>query len=119
MPEMTLTEAAQWAGKDRTTVFKAIQKGRISARKTLDGTWMIETSELGRLYRPAAPVNESLQRQDNSNDVTALREIITILQKQLEDTQSQRDRLLGVVETQTRLIAGQRSSWWQRLTGKS
>jgi hypothetical protein len=49
MAEMTLTEAARWAGKGRTTIFKAIKQGRLSARKTDDGEWLIEPAELARV----------------------------------------------------------------------
>jgi hypothetical protein len=51
MPEMTLSQAAEWAGKTRSTVFKAIKSGRLSARRTDDGQWMIDPAELARVTR--------------------------------------------------------------------
>lgn len=135
MPDMALSEAAKWSGKTRPTIFKAIKAGRISAKKNSDGEWMIDPAELARVYPPAEAVNVSgnsdTKQQaiphDIGGEVAGLRQVIALLERQLEDVQGQRDRLLGLVETQTRLITHlsekpsepARRSLWQRLTGKS
>lgn len=111
MPEMTLTEAAQWSGKDRTTLFKAIQKGRISARKTDDGQWMIDPAELARIY-PTIKTANAVNVEANGSDpyhamndaMAALRQQIASLEADKVDLRTERDRLLSVVESQTRLI---------------
>jgi hypothetical protein len=131
MPEMTISEAAQWTGKERSTLFKAIQKGRISGRKTEDGQWMIDPAELARVYPQAknvtAEVSETIPYRSQDGDMAVLKQFIAHLEKQLEDAQGQRDRLLSVVENQTRLITHlsetasepARRSFWQRLRGKA
>jgi hypothetical protein len=51
----TLTQAAKATGKSRSTVLRAIRAGRVSAiRDEATGGWMIEPSELHRLYEPVA-----------------------------------------------------------------
>jgi Helix-turn-helix domain len=108
MPEMTLTEAAAWAGKSRTTIFKAIRRGRISATKNRDGEWLIDPSELARVYEPAEAVNavnvapsvESVY-QDIGGELAMLRQVS--------------DHWRSHAEAQTRLPDSQRRSWWQRL----
>jgi hypothetical protein len=111
MPEMTLTEAAQWSGKDRTTLFKAIQKGRISGRKTDDGQWMIDPAELARIYPNLKTVNAINVEANGSTPyramddaMAALRQQIASLEADKADLRTERDRLLSVVESQTRLI---------------
>src|SRR4051812_41843019 len=54
MPEMSLTEAAVWAGKQRSTIFKAIKAGRLSARKDDRGDIRIDPAELSRVFQSAA-----------------------------------------------------------------
>jgi hypothetical protein len=124
MPEITLTEAAQWAGKDRTTIFKAIKQGGLSARKTDKGQWMIDPAELERVYPPSKTVNVDVDmaHQYHAIDRTtaALRQVIATLEGQVndlkaqrEDWKAERDRLLGMIESQTRVLTDQRR-WWQR-----
>jgi uncharacterized coiled-coil protein SlyX len=51
----TLTQAARATGKSRSTVLRAIRAGRVSAtRDETTGGWVIEPSELHRLYEPVA-----------------------------------------------------------------
>jgi hypothetical protein len=130
MPEMTLTEAATWAGKTRSTVFKAIKGGRLSARRTDDGQWMIDPAELARVYPPAGagntPRNGAGEQADTARDtaeIEGLRTLNAVLQETVRDLRTERDRLLGVVEAQQRLLADQskretapeteaKQSWW-------
>src|SRR3954465_6827372 len=51
----TLTQAAKATGKSRSTVLRAIRAGRISAaRDEQTSGWVIEPSELHRLYDAVA-----------------------------------------------------------------
>ena len=51
----TLTQAAEATGKSKSTILRSIQGGRVSAaRDDLTQGWMIEPSELHRLYPPVA-----------------------------------------------------------------
>jgi Helix-turn-helix domain len=136
MAEMTLSEAAKWAGKGRPTVWRAIKQGKLSARRNDDGQWMIDPAELARVYQAVVSDNVPLKQGAiafETPETAALQQIIALLERQLEDTQAQRedlkkerDRLLGMVESQTRLITHlsekptepTRHGWWRRLTGK-
>src|SRR5690242_1394682 len=49
----TLTEAAKATGLNKTTVFRAIRAGKVSAtRDATSGQWTIEPAELHRVYPP-------------------------------------------------------------------
>jgi excisionase family DNA binding protein len=47
----TLSQAAKACGRGKTTVFRAIKSGKLSAvRDETGGTWLIEESELWRVF---------------------------------------------------------------------
>lgn len=135
---LSLSEAARRAGVDRSTIYRKLKQGALSATIGPDNARKIELAELLRLYpgadtettdrtprgkperttgEKAAEIN-SLQRELN-----AAREQVADLRRdrdrQVEDLRGERDRLLSIVENQTRLLADQRDrgglfSWWRR-----
>lgn len=117
---MTLTEAAKWTGKGRTTIFKAIKQGRLSARRDAKGEWLIDPAELARVYSAAVKVNVSVdgsgEQQAIASELDSLRRENALLREVVSDLRNERDKLLSAVGT--RLIADQRPGWWRRLTGK-
>lgn len=48
----SLKDAAEAVGLGKPAILKAIQKGRISAKKNDFGQWEIDPSELHRVYKP-------------------------------------------------------------------
>jgi hypothetical protein len=130
MPEMSLSEAAAWAGKQRSTIFKAIKAGRLSARKDDQGQFRIDPAELARVFQPAGPGtvsgNGAGEQSDTGRELQALERENALLREWLTDTRSERDRLAGILETQTRLLTDQRLEkppapppWWQKLWEKA
>lgn len=94
---LSLKEAAQSVGMGKPGILKAIQKGRISAKKNELGEWEIDPAELYRVYRPVAqfvvPKEQSEQQEPQdipqemaktSNEDTALREKVQILQEMVD-----------------------------------
>jgi len=92
----TLKEAADAVGMTKPAIFKAIKRGSISARKDDRGQWLIDPSELHRVYKP---VNQEANhhipslREEMDDDTHSLRSEIGILReerererKQLEET---------------------------------
>jgi len=82
---ISLSEAADAAGVSRSTMLRAIKKGKISAVRNETGGFEIDLSELCRVW-PGAALNRSVtqddapQRSDDaSTDVTIL-----LLRAQLE-----------------------------------
>ena len=62
----TLGTAAKATGRSRTSILRAIEKGKISAQKNVHGEWDIEPSELHRVY----PAKEMSDGSGNSTDAT-------------------------------------------------
>lgn len=57
---LNLTEAARAIGRNRTTVFRAIKTGKLSAiRDEATGEWLVEPAELFRVYAVAPGAMET------------------------------------------------------------
>src|SRR3954466_6872760 len=53
----TLTKASRACGKSKATLLRAIRSGRLSAtRDEVAGSWLIEESELHRVFPPGSAV---------------------------------------------------------------
>lgn len=67
MAKVNLSKAALLAGKNRTTIWRHINTGRLSIERDRDGNPMVDTSELIRVYgelRPeATPKKKNIQQQ--------------------------------------------------------
>ena len=136
MPDMTMRQAAEWAGVTRGTIHKAITSGRISGNKSDTGVYRINPAELERVYPrrlPAGVSEDTPERHGDTPELTALRREIELLregQKASEarevDLRAERDRLLSLLERTTLLLTHQpnpelrtpsRLGWFQRLRG--
>jgi len=118
MPEMTLSEAAAWAGKGRPAILKALQKGTITGRKDEGGQWRIDPAELARVYKPGSmqdrssivpgstlDIAEAIAGKDR--ELALLREMLAEVRDERDDVRQDRDRWREQAETQTRLLTHQ------------
>lgn len=86
--ELSLSQAAKQAGKSKSTIGRAIDSGRLSARKNQNGTFSIDPSELFRAFPKGGPGTDSSGTDgtiwppqngtpgtgSNSDEIIALRE---------------------------------------------
>ena len=90
---LTLTQAAQQANRTRSTLFKAIKGGRLSATKDEQGHFLIDPAELSRVYNT---VNVSLvvqtEHQVDTSEIEFLRRENETLKKQIEWDRKQIER---------------------------
>jgi hypothetical protein len=91
----TLQEASEATGLNRSTIFRAIRAGKISAARNEQGTWQIEPAELHRIYPPrAAPdVSTAQTHHDAMAD-----KMVQLLERQLEDMRQERDHWRSAFE---------------------
>jgi hypothetical protein len=121
--KLTTQQAAQATGKSRSTIWRAAKSGKVSAQRTETGDFVIDVAELerafGTLHHPDTSHAASLQPLETANDTSALRREVDLLREQVDalkadksDLQTERDRLLTIVEQ--RLLTDQRRgrSWW-------
>lgn len=102
-----LKEAAEITGMSKSTIFKAIKKGTISASKHENGQWMIEPCELHRVYPPLNLIEvstevsventrhetqaSSVNQRGNTNELVAeLRGTVSDLRRRLDESEAER-----------------------------
>jgi excisionase family DNA binding protein len=70
MATLSLREAAEQTGTSKSTIFRAIRSGRLSAGKDDDGNFAIDPAELFRVYQPksAATVPAQAEKRAEGQD---------------------------------------------------
>ncbi len=141
MAVLTLREAAEQAGTSKSTIWRAVKAGRMSASRTDDGGFAIDPAELFRAFPPERPL-ERFAGQDTTavasdterpatlgtggeNDlavklaaldaeVKGLRDLLAEVKANRDELRQDRDDWRGRAE---RLLTDQRRPWWRRLVG--
>ena len=89
---LTLAEAAQATGLNRSTILRAIKSGKISGARDDNGSWSVEPVELHRVFPPAAAMVKAMP-QDAQTD-----SLVADLRAQLAEMRAQRDAWQGIAE---------------------
>jgi hypothetical protein len=114
---LSLSEAAKSAGVAKSTIWRSIKCGRLSASRTVTGTYQVDAAELFRVF-PATEANGA-EKQDATPrerpetvaleaQLTALKDISCLLRDQLEDLRKDRDAWRGQAESNQRLLVDAR-----------
>lgn len=110
----TLGQAAKATGISKPTLSRAIKSGKLSGKKQLDGSFLIDPAELHRVYPPVAATSNDngnmKQSETHSNPSVLQAQIETLreerdrerqqLQATIDDLREERGRLLKVLEEQ-------------------
>jgi hypothetical protein len=81
--KLTLGQAAQEAGKNKSTISRDIAKGKLSAERQQDGSYLIDVSELFRVY-PKPSENKYKATVANATDEVQAAMQLQSLQLQLD-----------------------------------
>lgn len=108
-----MSQAAKQWGVTRQTLHRAIREGKLSASQGPRGIRTVETAEMIRVYgEPPTPVPVTLQADGDRRlqpVSTGDKEVLIVtLREQLERAHAEKDRLLGLIEQQQRLLTDQR-----------
>ena len=133
----TLSQAAKATGKDKSTISKAIKKGKISASRNEDRSYDIDPVELHRWY-PLVNQDQDVQPVDNSTQVNTdfvsrIKELEAklegadkeskLLRGEIERLEADKEFLQGQLTKTTAILTDQRESkgggLWARLFGSS
>lgn len=127
---LSLGQAAQEAGVSKSSVSRAIAKGRLSATRNDKRGWDIDESELFRWCTTLRVGNGKLERTgtphwnpagtDSASEIAVLRakaevrdELCQVLKDQIVDLRRERDKWQTQAEAQ-RLLAAPKRRWWRR-----
>lgn len=119
MAKLTLRQAAAAVGLSRQTIYRAVSSGRLSVEQDEQGQKMVDTSELMRVFGPLQPrtdtetVQSDRERQPDATglqgELAVTRQALQMTQEQLEAALGRENRLLSLVESQTRLLEDKRT----------
>lgn len=122
--ELSASQAAKRVGKSIPTITRAIKKGKLSAVPRDGGGWIIEASELFRVW-PAVSIDSDVTAkmldQVTPHETRALEREVELLREMLEETRADRDSWKDQAQTITALIEDQtawKKGFWARITGR-
>lgn len=96
MATVSMTQAAALVGKSKGTLSKALKSGRLSYAEKTDNGYLIEISELYRVFpkKPDEPVEQARLETRSETDrveIDGLRREAELLRSQNEDLRADRD----------------------------
>ncbi|PWU70684.1 hypothetical protein DK867_23465 [Ochrobactrum sp. POC9] len=94
--ELSLSQAAKEANVAKSTISRAIEKGRLSARKDDLGRYHIDPAELFRVFAPQQRRNTETQQSEHDatgleREVEHLRAMLAMMQDREADLKAERD----------------------------
>jgi hypothetical protein len=114
---LSLSEAATAAGIAKSTIWRAIKSGRVSASKTETGCYQIDAAELFRVF-PATNKHAAMKQDGTAAEraaaavleaqISALKDVSALLREQLEDVREDRDAWRAQAEANQRLLVDAR-----------
>ena len=84
----SLKQAAEATGKSKPTILRAIQSGKISAKRDDHNEWWIEPAELHRVYPPVTDTDtrtDTPQRHETPNEIAVLQHELASLREMLAE----------------------------------
>jgi hypothetical protein len=128
MNALSLRQAAAEAGVSKSTIWRAIERGRLSAGRTNDGGFAIQPAELFRVYPPKSangasngaetPKVDTAQHAAQQAELEAERRVAALLREQLEETRRDRDHWRDQAQQVSRLLTDQRAKLPSRAKGR-
>ena len=107
MPGLSLREAAREAGVSKSTILRAIQRGRLSAARTDDGGYDIQPAELFRIYEPRTSADRTGNDAVGQDAPASVQEATAVLQAENEGLRNQVATLRELADE----MKAQRDSW--------
>lgn len=119
--KLTLNQAAKDCGRAKSTISKAIRTGKLSHEKGDKGAFLIDQSELHRVFPPSS--NEQLKipvaNRKNEQGKSALQVEIDAIRRELEtanlERTREREQLTDQIQELRETVAEQRADFRQTL----
>lgn len=117
MPLLSLREAADAVGVSKSTLFRAIRAGRLSATRDDDGQFQVDPAELHRVYDPASKERNAAERVEARGMAQDATEADTLLRIRNAELEAQISALKQILENEKERAAelkSERDSWKQQ-----
>ena len=123
MPILTFSQAIRASGASRSTVYRYVKEGKLSATRFPNGKRGIDTAELERVFGPLQSFDTSqtisskqaqtVKRQpgmfqERDEIIELLRQQVQLLERELVDAKAEKAKLLGLLEQRFLESAGKR-----------
>ena len=93
---LTLAQAAEQVGLNRSTILRAVKAGKISGTRDDAGVWHVDPAELFRVFEPAQPEAEAEPQHALANALVAeLRARLDDMRRTVEDVRRDRDQRIA------------------------
>jgi excisionase family DNA binding protein len=126
MAALSLGQAAQQVGISKSTIVRAVRKGRLSATRTPDGGYLIDPAELFRVYPPGGAEQRGvahhattadggvatelrIRNAEMASEITALRQILENERRRAEEIRVERDEWRAQAQQAQRLLTYQQA----------
>lgn len=122
--ELSLSQAAKEAGVSKSTLSRAISKGRLSARKDDLGQFHIDPAELFRVFAPEQRRNADLQQSERGapaleREVEHLKAMLAMMQDRETDLKAERDSWREQAQRWALPAPAEKRGFLARLLGRS
>lgn len=121
--ELSATQAAKKVGKSVPTITRAIKSGKLAAKPREKGGWVIEASELFRVW-PAiegdSDATPTMLQSETPKETNVLQKEVDLLREMLDEVKTDRDNWREQANKVTALIEDQSAKpkgFWARLLG--
>lgn len=121
--KLTASQAAKQTGKSIPTITRAIKSGKISAERTNSGGYLIEPSELFRVFQPVTVkgnVTDKTLDTETQNEIGVLQDKVKFLEEALLDAKNERDewrdqakRLTLALPAPENKSTSEPNKWWK------
>src|SRR3954471_9212018 len=105
MAQLTTQQAAEMTGRSRSTIWRTIKAGKVSAERTESGDFLVDVAELERVFgpmqrgdrsrkqteKPAAPADETNRNSELEIELATLRERTEQQARGVADMERERD----------------------------
>jgi len=99
---LSLSEAARVSGQSKSTIWRAVNSGRLSVTRTYTGDYQIDPAELHRVFSLVT---------ERATTVSVKRDAMVIEQTETALMQAQIDRLFQVGELIRKELDNDRDAW--------
>lgn len=119
--KLTLNQAAKECGRAKSTLSKAVKSGKLSHEKGDKGAYLIDRSELHRVFPPTGNEQNKLPvaNTENTQENSTLKVEVNALRDKLETANTEREReraqLVEQIEELREQVKEQRSDFRQSL----